>query len=302
MYTAPIINIKKCLYFNMKASTDKLLSQFRALADPVRIRLVALCGAAECSVSELTQVLGLSQPRVSQHLKQLVAGGLLEHFRDGHFVFYRVPSSGPESGERRRLLALLPGDEPQFAQDVEKLRKLRAQDGHGFSAQEGDDRLLHKAFVQLTVATPLGDLLDIGSGQGRLLKLLASRAKRVVGVDIDSDARRLARAELLVAGSPNCSLRQGDMYSLPFNDDEFDTIILDDVLGTAERPTQAIEESLRLLKPGGRVILLSSVNASDATRIRDNFADWAARTGLRLSPPREIPTKSPEWLLGVATA
>jgi ubiquinone/menaquinone biosynthesis C-methylase UbiE len=74
------------------------------------------------------------------------------------------------------------------------------------------------------------------------------------------------------------------------------------VLGTAERPTQAIEESLRLLKPGGRVIFLSSVNANNATRIRDNFADWAARTGLRLSPPHEIPNKSPEWLLGVATA
>jgi ArsR family transcriptional regulator len=134
------------------------------------------------------------------------------------------------------------------------------------------------------------------------LKLLASRAKRVVGVDIDADARRLARAELLVAGSPNCSLRQGDMYSLPFNDAEFDTIILDDVLGSADRPTQAIEESLRLLKPGGRVIFLSSVEANDATCMRENFAGWAASTGLRLAPPREIPNKSPDWLLGVATA
>ena len=87
--------------------------------------------------------------------------------------------------------------------------------------------------VELTVATPLGDLLDVGCGQGRLLKLLATRAHRVVGVDIDPRARRLARAELLLAGLPNCSLRQGNMYSLPFEDGEFDTIILDDVLAGA---------------------------------------------------------------------
>jgi ArsR family transcriptional regulator len=91
------------------------------------------------------------------------------------------------------------------------------------------------------------------------------------------------------------------MYSLPFGDDEFDTIILDDVMGSADRPTQAIEESLRLLKPGGRVIFLSSVEASDAASMRENFADWAARTGLRLAPPRAIPDKNPGWLLGVAT-
>lgn len=286
----------------MIMSNEEFILSLKALADPVRLRIVALCGVAECSVSELTQVLGLSQPRVSQHLKQLIAADLLERFRDGHFVYHRVPTGGRESQLRRQLIALLPNDAPEFARDIDKLRELRAEDGPRRFDDEDEDRLLHKAFVQLTVATPVGDLLDIGCGRGRLLKLLASRAKRVVGVDIDSDARRLARAELLVAGSPNCSLRQGDMYSLPFNDDEFDTIILDDVLGTAERPTQAIEESLRLLKPGGRVIFLSSVNANNATRIRDNFADWAARTGLRLSPPHEIPNKSPEWLLGVATA
>jgi ArsR family transcriptional regulator len=286
----------------MIMSNEEFILSLKALADPVRLRIVALCGVAECSVSELTQVLGLSQPRVSQHLKQLIAADLLERFRDGHFVYHRVPTGGRESQLRRQLIALLPNDAPEFARDIDKLRELRAEDGPRQFDDEDEDRLLHKAFVQLTVATPVGDLLDIGCGRGRLLKLLASRAKRVVGVDIDSDARRLARAELLVAGSPNCSLRQGDMYSLPFNDDEFDTIILDDVLGTAERPTQAIEESLRLLKPGGRVIFLSSVNANNATRIRDNFADWAARTGLRLSPPHEIPNKSPEWLLGVATA
>jgi SAM-dependent methyltransferase len=286
----------------MKSSTDKLLNQLKALADPVRVRLVALCGIAECSVSELTHVTGLSQPRVSQHLKQLIAEDLLERFRDGHFVFYRVPSNGERSVARRRLLALLPDDEPEFVRDVEKLRKLRAEDEPAPLVETGDERMLHKALVDLTVAAPLGDLLDIGCGQGRILKLLASRAQRVVGVDIDSDARRLARAELLLAGSPNCSLRHGDMYSLPFQDGEFDTIILDGVLGEAERPIDVITESLRLLKAGGRMLLLSAIGERTAEQIKTDFAGWAAQAGLRLAQPRSIPDKKPGWLLGVATS
>ena len=286
----------------MKASTDKLLNQLKALADPVRVRLVALCGIAECSVSELTHVTGLSQPRVSQHLKQLIDEDLLERFRDGHYVFYRVPSNGDQAVARRRLLALLPDDEPEFARDVERLRKLRAEDEPAPLLQTGDERMLHKALVDLTVAAPLGDLLDVGCGQGRILKLLATRAHRVVGVDIDSDARRLARAELLLAGSPNCSLRQGNMYSLPFENEEFDTIILDGVLGEAERPTDVITEALRLLKAGGRVLLLSATGERTAEQIKSDFADWAAQTGLRLAQPRSIPDKNPGWLLGVATA
>ena len=132
----------------------------------------------------------------------------------------------------------------------------------GIAVPEQDDesvRRLHKALIELTVAMPLGDLLDIGSGRGGSLKLLGSRAQRAVGVDIDADARQLARAELLLAGVENCSLRKGDMYELPFADGEFDTVILDDVLGTAERPMTALSEARRLLKPAGRLLLLCAV-------------------------------------------
>lgn len=285
----------------MKASTNSLLAQFKALADPVRLRLVALCGAAECSVSELTQVTGLSQPRVSQHLKQLIAADLLERFRDGHFVYYRVPQDAGDAPLRRRLLALLPQNEPEFARDLAKLRKLRGADETAGETGGDDGRFLHKALVELTVAAPLGNLLDIGCGQGRLLKLLASRAHKVVGVDIDPEARRLARAELLLAGLPNCSLRQGDMYSLPFDDHEFDTIILDDVLAESEQPSAALEEARRLLKDGGRLLLLASVGEQGAGDLKDDFAAWAADAGMRLAPPRSIPETGPGWLLGVAT-
>lgn len=284
----------------MKSSTDRLLSQFKVLADPVKARLVALCARAECSVSELTAVTGLSQPRVSQHLKQLCTVDLLERFRDGHYVFYRFPMRGGDAAVRRRLLGLLPADEPQFAEDLERLRSSRIVDDA--EPITDADRSLHRALVELTVARPLGDLLDIGCGQGRLLKLLASRAHRVVGVDIDPDARRLARAEVLLAGLPNCTLRHGNMSSLPFVDSEFDTVIVDDVLNDAADPTLVLAEASRLLRDGGRLLLLSSLDSSRVADVVRDFTTWAAKTGLRMAPPRAIPDKNPAWLLAVAGA
>lgn len=282
----------------MKASTESLLFQFKALADPVRVRLVALCANTECSVSELTEVTGQSQPRISQHLKQLCGADLLERFKDGHFVYYRVRDDGTPAA-RRRLLALLPDDEPQFAIDLDRLRQLRS-DPTALETSDAD-RSLYRALVELTVSQPLGDLLDIGCGQGRVLKLLASRAHRLVGVDIDSDARRLARAQLLLAGSANTTLRQGDMTSLPFRDGEFDTVILDDVLTVATDPDTAIREAKRVLNPGGRLLLLAAVDDRNVAATRQNFSDWAAAAGLRLAAPRSVPGERARWLLAVAT-
>lgn len=285
----------------MESDTEQLIVQFKALADAVRLRIVALCAQGECSVSELTEVLGHSQPRVSQHLKQLCAAGLLERFRDGHFVYYRVATRGDDAALRRRLLSLMPGGDPVCRQDSDKLRALRGARTVAAANSASHDRPLHRSLVALTVAAPLGDLVDIGCGQGRILKLLATRARRAVGVDIDSDARRFARAELLLAGLPNCSLRQGDMYALPFADSEFDTAILDDVLSDAAKPTEAIAEAVRILRPGGRLLMLLSVARQNLPDLQTRLAGWCAETGLRLAPARVIPAQEPLWLLAVAT-
>jgi ArsR family transcriptional regulator len=285
----------------MNYSVEQLVLQLKALADPARLRIVMLCAQGECSVSELTRVLGLSQPRVSQHLKQLCDAGLLERFRDGHFVYYRLMSGGHEEALRRKLLALIPAGDASHAEDTERLRSLRDTGAAGADDGVSGNRSLHRALVALTVAAPVGDLIDIGSGHGRILKLLASRARRAVGVDIDSDARCFARAELLLAGLPNCTLRQGDMYRLPLGDDAFDTAILDDVLFDAERPRDAIAEAVRVLRPGGRLLLLAATGQQDFRDHAAQLASWCADSGLRLAPARPIPAKQPEWLLAVAT-
>jgi ArsR family transcriptional regulator len=286
----------------MQTDTERLLLQFKILADPVRLRLVALCRQGECSVSELTEATAQSQPRVSQHLKKLVEAGLLERFRDGKRVYYRVPTSGGNAA--RRLLALLPDDEPEMLADAERLREVRGpgRPGPDLGAEAaGTARAVHRLLLELTVTAPIGNLLDIGCGRGRLLKLLASRANRAVGVDIDAGARQCARTELMLAGFPNCSLRHGDMYRLPFADGEFDTIILDDVLADARHPERVLEEAKRLLHSNGRLFLLQALIDRPAMELQKSLAEWSGSAGLRLAPARFAPDKSPEWLLCVAT-
>ena len=287
----------------MQASTATLLQRLKTLSDLSRLRLVALCGQGECSVSELTEVLGQSQPRISQQLKLLCEAGLLGRFRDGKRVFYRVPARGGHGEELRELLELIPDDDPLFVEDLKQLRQIRGQRISG-QDQELDltDRAIHKALVELTVTAPVGDLLDVGCGRGSILKLLASRARRAVGVDIDAKARRLARAELMLAGLPNCSLRQGDMYRLPFDDSEFNTIILDDVLADAVDPVRALSESRRLLKPGGRLFILQAVGNRTPSSMQRSLAEWSAEATLRLAPAHLVPARNPVWLLSVATA
>ena len=285
----------------MHEQTACLLLRFKTLADPVRLRLVALCRRGECSVSELTEAIGQSQPRISQHLKQLCDAGLLERFRDGKRVYYRVPLSAEQAA--RRLLDLLPGDDPVMVADAKRLRALR---GSGravveVAAGEQASRAVYRLLLELTVTAPIGNLLDIGCGRGRLLKLLATRANRAVGVDVDADARQLARADLMLSGLPNCSLRNGDMYRLPFADGEFDTIILDDVLADASDPVRALGEAKRVLRPAGRVFVLQALRDRAVMELQRSLATWSGVAGLRLAPARFAPENAPEWLLCVAT-
>ena len=287
----------------MEQSTTTLLTQFRMLSDPTRLRLLALCREGECSVSELTDVVGQSQPRVSQQLKQLCEAGLLGRFRDGKRVYYRVPSR--KLATTRQLLELIPDNEPLLIEDKARLYRARGE-GLAPARRRGErdnavDRAIHRALIDLTVAASLGDLLDVGCGRGSILKLLASRAHRAIGVDIDADARQLARAELMLAGIPNCSLRQGDMYRLPFDDAEFDTVLLDDVLADAKKPVAVLREARRVLKAGGRLMLLLSVASTTAAEQLNAVAAWSAAAGLRLAPPRIVPEGNPAWMLSVAT-
>ena len=278
---------------------DELVRYCKALADPQRLRILALCRAGEISVGELVAVLGQSQPRVSQQLKVLCDAELLQRFRDGRRIYYRLPDR--QSAGQRHLLRLIPESDGRFVDDSARLRELRGERVATASSDTPAQRSIARALIDLTVAAPLGDLLDIGCGRGRLLKLLASRANRAVGVDLDARARRDARAELMLAGLPNCSLRHGDMYRLDFVDASFDTIILDDVLATADEPRRALAEARRLLKPNGRLLILTRIDSDEGSLAGAALPDWSAEAGLRMSAPRRLPADDPQWMLSVLT-
>ena len=289
----------------MSSHPEQLVLRFKALADLTRMRLVALCRQGECSVSELTEVTGQSQPRISQHLRTLCDSGLLLRQRDGKRVFYRLPLRGDHPALREQLVGLIPVDDRIFVDDLRLLRELRGERLGAVSqsaAIDDADRAIHRALIELTVTTPIGSLLDIGCGRGQILKLLASRATRAVGVDIDAKTRQLARAELMLAGIPNCSLRKGDMYRLPFDDAEFDTIVLDDVLADATHPVRVLREARRLLKPGGRLFALLGVSSHTTEILKKSLAEWSAAAKLRLAPARVATQQNPHWMLAVATA
>lgn len=289
----------------MKLQTVLLAQQLKTLGDPTRLRLTALCLRGECSVSELTRVIGQSQPRISQQLKALCDAEILTRNRDGKRVFYKVPQRRSAASALNSLLELIPEDDPVLEADWNLLLQGRGKRVSDYGAAREDEtalRALHRAILDLTVTAPVGDLLDVGCGRGAILKLLASRANRAVGVDIDANARQLARAELMLAGIPNCSLRKGDMYRLPFADSEFNTIIIDDVLVDARHPVRALAEARRLLRPGGRLFIVESVRKSSSGDMRTALADWSQEAGLRLAPARLVPQKEPAWLVSVATA
>ena len=287
----------------MLNTPKSLVLLLKTLADLTRMRLVALCRQGECSVSELTEVIGQSQPRISQHLRTLCEGGLLLRQRDGKRVFYRLPLRGDHSSLREHLLALIPVDDRIFMDDRRMLRELRGERlGADTLAVDDADRAIYRAMIDLTVTTPIGSLLDVGCGRGQILKLLASRATRAIGVDIDAKTRQLARAELMLAGIPNCSLRKGDMYRLPSDDAEFDTIVLDDVLTDAKYPVRVLREARRLLKPAGRLFVLLGVSAETVESLKKSLAEWSAAAKLRLSPGRLATQQEPHWMLAVATA
>jgi ubiquinone/menaquinone biosynthesis C-methylase UbiE len=245
---------------------------FKALGDPTRLRIARLLGAMELAVGELAQVLGQSQPRVSRHVGILCDAGLAERRREGSWVFLRQSESGGEVvAAIQQLLALAERHEPEFAAlcaaDRRKLAAIReareaaAETYFARHAGEWDElRALHSADAEVETRlaealadAPLGVLLDIGTGTGRMAEVFAAQAERVVALDKNLEMLRVARAKLQHLPASRIELVQGDFSALPFADSSFDTVILHQVLHFAPDPLPALAEAARVLRAGGRI-------------------------------------------------
>src|SRR5579864_3984248 len=263
------MRISSCLVSEVGRMED-LLAALRAVAEPTRLRLLVLCARGELTVTELTQILGQSQPRVSRHLKLLCEAGLLDRFREGAFAFYRLARRGDGADLARALLQLLPTDDPVVALDHERLEALkreRAAAAAAFfraNAPQWDkirslyaaDREVETALSALLPTDGIDDFLDVGTGTGRMLELFGPRVEHAVGIDLAREMLAVARANLERAGLRNCSLRQGDMYQLPLASESFDAAVFHQVLHYAEDPRRALREAARVLKPGARLAIV----------------------------------------------
>jgi ubiquinone/menaquinone biosynthesis C-methylase UbiE len=290
-----------------------LADRFQALADPTRIRILLLLRMMELSVGELAHLLGQSQPRVSRHLKILADAAVLERRKEGSWVFLRLAE--PERIDP--MFALVdawadPATQVLFAADAartETIRAERAEAANRYFAGHAEIwdqiRSLHVAETEVERAIgealgrrPLGRLVDIGTGTGRMIELFGPNAIEAIGIDRSSDMLRVARVKLEAAGISS-SLRQGDMYALPLADQSADTIVIHQVLHYAHSPAAAIAEAARVLSPGGTLLVVDfAAHDREELRTRDAhirlgfedevMATWFASAGLEVDEVRHL--------------
>lgn len=293
----------------MVGSFDTLLPRLRAIAEPSRLRLLAVLARGEFSVSELTEILGQSQPRVSRHLKLLDDSGLLERFREQHWIYYRVPVDTAGGRLARLVLEQLEGDDPVIAGDRERVQRVLAARGGRGAAGEGAPAAASAGELVPLVATELGEqgleaLLYFGRSPDDVLAGLGSRARRVVGMNASRQLVQRARAVLHSAGLNHCVLQQGELAALPQPAQSFDAVLIDRVLAGAERPTAGLQEAARVLRPGGRVVLIEDFDALERRTPDANplalLRGWLADAGLACDRLRPLDVSGAHLLLAAA--
>jgi ArsR family transcriptional regulator len=303
--------------FKASVACEDLSQVVRALksaAEPTRLRLLAVLSHGELTVSELCSVLGQSQPRISRHLRVLSEAGFLDRFREQQSVYYRAPVRGRELHWLRQLLSMTHPDTKLLKRDRERVLQVVRRRADvavqqlSLTHAEGDaswriapvrgapaggaeprEELAAVLLEELGPAS-IGELLDIGTGAGLMMEILGPRAEHAVGIDISAPALRLARTRVHGAGLSHCEFRRGDMYGLACDAGAFDTVTIDRVLASAERPVAAIAEAARVLRPGGRLVVVEDFEQI-AARAPDNplaqLRRWLADGGfdaVRLRP------------------
>jgi ArsR family transcriptional regulator len=293
---------------------DALLSALRAVAEPTRLRILGLCAQAELTVSELVHIIGQSQPSVSRHLRLLSEAGLLNRVREGSWVFHGLAKDGPGADTARRLNDLLPPGDSVLALDLRRLTEVKeersrvAADYFRRNAQRWDElRSLHvddaeveNVLKGLLPTTGVGDLLDVGTGTGRMLEVFGPRVGRALGVDLSLDMLAVARVNLERSGLKNLALRKGDMYQLDFPDASFDAVTVHQVLHFADYPARAFAEAARVLRPGGH-LLVADFAPHDLEYLRRDHEhrrlgfsnpqvfDWLEATYLKIKEIKHLP-------------
>lgn len=290
-----------------------LLDVLWALDEETRLRIAVLLQHGELTVSDLTDILRMSQPRISRHLNLLAEAGVVDKHREGTWAFFDLVGTGPIGQLVRDVLALTDGQDSVLAADLDRLTIVRsrrtatAQEYFaGIAPRWDEERSLHasdstveQAIVETLGSTRYASMLDVGTGTGRMLQLLGKDVDRAVGFDSSHSMLAVARANLERAEIRGIDLRQGDVYSPPFSNDSFDLIVIHQVLHFIDDPARAIREISRLLTPGGRLLIVDFAPhsleflRSDHAHLRlgfraDTVEGWLEQSELEVATERTI--------------
>lgn len=295
---------------------DTLLTGLRAAAEPTRLRLLHLLAQGELTVTEITQILGQSQPRVSRHLKLMCEAGLLDRFPEGAWVFYRLAAKGRGGAVARRLLDLLPEGDQTLSLDQQRLSAIRAVRADRAQAYfrdnasrwneirslQVDEAEVEKALLAVFAGRRVHDLVDMGTGTGRVLEVLGPHVERAIGIDLSREMLSVARTNLERLSLSNCMVRQGDVAQLPLPAGAADAVTIHQVLHYATDPAALVAEAARVLEPGGRLAIVDFAPHGEEA-LRDQHAhrrlgfedgeveSWLRTAGLEPGPVARLPGK-----------
>lgn len=297
----------------MSLQLDVMVDVLKAAAEPSRLRILMLLTRGDLTVSDLTLILGQSQPRVSRHLKLLSEAQLINRYQEGAWAYFRLADSDEFGVIIRETLQRLDETDPLIERDFDRLAQVKTQRQEqatayfSSNAQSWDKiRRLHIAegAVETALKDIVGDvpfqaMLDVGTGTGRLLELLSPLYVRGVGVDINRDMLMVARANLDQANIAHAQVRQGDVYALPVERESFDLVTIHQVLHFLDDPQGAIREAARSLRVGGRLLIVDFAPhmleflREEHAHLRLGFSDeqmtgWLREAGLEMVDIREL--------------
>jgi len=243
----------------------------KALGHPERLRILSLLSRGELTVSELVQILGLSQPRITQYIKSLESAGIIERLKEGSWVFSRIKRGNEVvTAIVATTLATLPQEDAVHKADLRRLEDVRAERSkaaEAFFAGVANDRgqLGHEYLPQADIearlkllagAGPFLYMVDLGTGTGRMLEVFSDVIKRGSGIDNNTDMLKVARHKLATQEHRHIAVRQGDLHATPLDADCADLVTLHQVLHYLDDPQEAILEAARLLNKSGQLLII----------------------------------------------
>lgn len=249
---------------------NRMVDTLKAAAESSRLRILTLLSNADLTVSDLTEILNQSQPRVSRHLKLLLEAGLIGRYQEGSWAYFRLADAEAARDFVAGVVSRISSGDALVERDLERLaavKRRRQERAAGyFSANaerwdqirslHADDEQVEAALKRLVGNRPFQSMLDLGTGTGRLLEIFAPLYRRGVGIDMSREMLSVARANLDRAGISHAQVRQGDIYMPPVERETFDLVTIHQVLHYLDDPAAAIREAARMLRPSGRLLIV----------------------------------------------